>query len=404
MEDLITPDLLPDAPQSQSVYDVTYQQNRPLLLIQGFCILSLVILKYLSCFTRYKLKSFQVKVFGSLILTQSLMMHKRMDYSKIWSEQDPKMALDGVLTVFLFFTALLHLLRLNHYMPQSWIGDYQLIAQRVLDQNASLLHLQNMEADIVYENKCSLDEDEYLPPEFEPGMCDSIFTLFDFMVMLMILVIQVMNILTKEGFVDVLNPESNLYTLLKSFGLTKSMSLIVLFSVVYINQSKYVGICKMDAYQYLLIRVMPFLIFFVLLWRYDYSGGLKYHFEQLLLVIFYLAYFIFSDYHNSRKNQLALYFDETFNSGFFDEEFEAKYAKKEQSHVVLIVYRRDGRGGIQGIIVDSFYMDSDGRIANEFYVVVDSEEGVIQKLEPEHLYKLEDGEQIQKAFYQYFLL
>lgn len=99
------------------MYDVSYQQNRPLLLIQCFFIFSLVVLKYLSCFTRFKLKSFQVKLFGSLLLTQSLMMHKRMDYSKIWSEHDPKMALDGALTVFLFVTSLLHLMRLNHYMP-----------------------------------------------------------------------------------------------------------------------------------------------------------------------------------------------------------------------------------------------------------------------------------------------
>lgn len=251
-----------------------------------------------------------------------------------------------------------------------------------------------MDADIVYENKCALDDDEYLPPEYEASMCDSIFSLFDLVLMVGILAVKGMNILTKEGYVDILNPESNLHSLLKTYGLTKSMSLIALFSVVYLNQSKYLGICKMDAYQYLMIRVLPFVIFFLLLWRYDYSGGLRYHFEQMLVVIFYLAYFIFSDYHNSRKNQLALYFDETFNSGYFNEEFEAKYAKKEQSHVVLIVYRRDGRGGIQGIIVDSFYMDTHGSIANEFYVVVDSEEGVIQKLEPEHLYKLEDGEQI----------
>lgn len=41
------------------------------------------------------------------------------------------------------------------------------------------------------------------------------------------------------------------------------------------------------------------------------------------------------------------------------------------------MYRGDGRGGIQGIIIDSFYMNNDGRIANEFYVVTDSQEGEI---------------------------
>lgn len=97
-------------------------------MIQCFCILSLVLLKYLAPFTRFKLKSFQVKLYGSLILTQSLMMHKRMEYSKIWTEYDIKMALDATLTVFLFVIALMHLMRLNHYLPQSWMGDYQIIA------------------------------------------------------------------------------------------------------------------------------------------------------------------------------------------------------------------------------------------------------------------------------------
>lgn len=182
------------------------------------------------------------------------------------------------------------------------------------------------------------------------------------------------------------------------------MCLIVLFSIVHMNQSRYIGICTMDSYQYAMIRVMPFIVFFVLLWRYDYSGGLKYHFEQLLAVVFYLAYFIFSDYTNSRKNQLALYFDENFNSSYLNEEFEVEYAEKSQSRVVLIMHRRDGRGGIQGIIVDSFYMDHNGSIANEFYIVVDSDEGIIEKLSSEHLYQLKDGPQIQKAFYNYFMV
>ena len=97
-----------------------------------------------------------------------------------------------------------------------------------------------------------------------------------------------------------------------------------------------------------------------------------------------------------------MYFDETFMEG--DLGYEAEYAQKSKARVVLIMYRKDGRGGIQGIIVDSFYVNNDGKIANEFYVVTDSDEGEIKRLENYHgIRKLEDGIQIQKAFYQYFL-
>jgi hypothetical protein len=261
-----------------------------------------------------------------------------------------------------------------------------------------------MESDIVYDNKCSLDDDEYLPPDQEIGICDSIFTLFDFVLQFGIFTISALNILTKEGFIMTLHPDSGLYSLLKGFGLTKTMSLIALFSIVHLNQSKYIGICKMDAGQYLTIRVMPFVIFFVLLARYDLNrGGLKYHFEQLLLVIFYLVYYIAYDYSNSRKNQLAMYFDEAFNSGLLNEDYESQYAEKNQSRMVLIMYRKDKRGGIQGIVVDSFYMDKDGKIANEFWIITDAEEGTIEQVSTEHLYKLQDGPQMQKAFYNYFL-
>ena len=58
---------------------------------------------------------------------------------------------------------------------------------------------------------------------------------------------------------------------------------------------------------------------------------------------------------------------------------------------MLIIFRPDGNGGIQGIVIDSFFMDKDGKIANEFYIVTDSEEGEIKPLEDASIRKLEDG-------------
>ena len=38
--------------------------------------------------------------------------------------------------------------------------------------------------------------------------------------------------------------------------------------------------------------------------RADYVGNLKHHFEQLMVGIIYMSYFIAKDFKNSRRNQL----------------------------------------------------------------------------------------------------
>jgi len=112
------------------------------------------------------------------------------------------------------------------------------------------------------------------------------------------------------------------------------------------------------------------------------------------------------DWHNSRKNQLALYFDEMFTDSLNNEigDGEHSVAERSQYRMVLIMFRPDGRGGIQGIVLDSFYVDADGNVANEFYVVSDATEGEIRKIEDGSIRPLQDAVQVQKAFYQYFLM
>lgn len=198
--------------------------------------------------------------------------------------------------------------------------------------------------------------------------------------------------MTKEGIVDTLAPSSSAFSTLRNFGLTKNLNLISIFAIAHINQSKYIGISKLDSFQFLMVRVMPFIIHFMIIWRSDYIGSLKYHFEQLLLGLFYFLYLVVADFSNSRANQLALYFDNDYlTEGSNPLGYSAQHAEKRQARVVLLMYRPDGRGGIQGIIVDSFYMDGDGKIANEFWIVTDSEEGTIKQIPYGELYKLRDG-------------
>jgi hypothetical protein len=71
--------------------------------------------------------------------------------------------------------------------------------------------------------------------------------------------------------------------------------------------------------------------------------------------------------------------------------------------MVLIMYRERGNGGIQGIVIDSFYMDREGRIASEFYIVSDDTEGEIKKIEDGSIKQLDNPLQIQKIYYQYYL-
>lgn len=191
-------------------------------------------------------------------------------------------------------------------------------------------------------------------------------------------------IATREGFITALAPGGSFFLTLRNFGLTKNLSLITIFSLVHINQSKYIGLSKMDSFQYLMIRSLVFVIHFAVIWRSDYQNTLKYHFEQLLVGIIYLAYTIFVDYANSRENQLAKFFEQG-QLGDRDTEWETLEAEQTKVRTVLIMYRANGRGGVQGIIIDSFYINGDGRIANEFWVITDSEEGTIHRIDDSQL-------------------
>jgi hypothetical protein len=47
--------------------------------------------------------------------------------------------------------------------------------------------------------------------------------------------------------------------------------------------------------------------------RADYVGNIKHHFEQLMVGIIYMSYFIAKDFKNSRRNQLQKFFDSELN-------------------------------------------------------------------------------------------
>lgn len=76
-----------------------------------------------------------------------------------------------------------------------------------------------------------------------------------------------------------MSPDTAFYQQLSKMGLTKNISLISIFTMSYVNQSKYVGISGTDGFQYFTIRSLPFLAHFFIIFRADLNGTLIYHFE-----------------------------------------------------------------------------------------------------------------------------
>lgn len=74
--------------------------------------------------------------------------------------------------------------------------------------------------------------------------------------------------------------------------------------MAHLNQSKFIGVSKVDSFQYIAIRALAFILMLLIIVRADYVGNLKNHFEQLLVAIIYISYFIGKDFKNSRRNQL----------------------------------------------------------------------------------------------------
>ena len=156
------------------------------------------------------------------------------------------------------------------------------------------------QSDYIYENQVQdPDEIAYYP---ESTFVDMVFSLVDFLLQVNMLLILVMSILTKEGFIDTLSPYQPFHSTLKNYGLTKNVNIITLFMMAHLNKSRYIGISTLDSFQYLMIRALPVLVQLLLIWRSEYSGTLKFHFEQLVVTIIYTAYLVFSDWQNSRQN------------------------------------------------------------------------------------------------------
>jgi hypothetical protein len=96
-----------------------------------------------------------------------------------------------------------------------------------------------------------------------------------------------------------------------------------MFSIFNLNQSRYIGISNLDNWQYFIVRCLSiFLPFFVII-QSDFNGTLKYHFEQLLVSVIWMFYFIFSDWRKSKDNSLAINLEEVYDN----EDIKSRFRK-----------------------------------------------------------------------------
>ena len=91
-------------------------------------------------------------------------------------------------------------------------------------------------------------------------------------IQVLVFAISLLNILSKEGFTDILAVDSKLFNDLKTFGLTKNICLVSMFGFVHLNKCKFIGVSVVDSYQYFMVRYLPFALYFLVFFRADLSG------------------------------------------------------------------------------------------------------------------------------------
>ena len=102
-------------------------------------------------------------------------------------EKDIKTLIEACIIYTTFAIGIMHFTRLNHFMPNWFRGEYELIAEKVLDNNAIDLNIERS-SDSVYENQlvpanAEFDEDHlYLPPSDEVSYLSQFFTFSDFVI------------------------------------------------------------------------------------------------------------------------------------------------------------------------------------------------------------------------------
>ena len=106
-----------------------------------------------------------------------MLLHQKTRYSEAWLEA--KTLIDAFMVAVLFMLGFFHLTRLNHLVPSGYRGEYQLMAQKVVDRNGDDLQLKG---DSVYENQIVPASHEFEDEDPELSLVDKFFSYWDFLV------------------------------------------------------------------------------------------------------------------------------------------------------------------------------------------------------------------------------
>lgn len=105
--------------------------------------------------------------------------------------------------------------------------------------------------------------------------------------------------LTKLGWIDLLDSETDTHLILRKMGLTNSVSLISIFIISHLNQSRFTGVNNLDWWQYFIIRSLSASLPLLVVLRAEVNGTMKYHFEILLVGLFWGFYLFLVDWSKS---------------------------------------------------------------------------------------------------------
>ena len=113
------------------------------LQIQGMqlaFVLLLLWMKYGASCCGLKMTGSHAKILGCLLFCQGLSFHNKVNY---WAALygDLKSIVDIMITSTFLTLAILHLTRANHFIPDSWKGETQVIAERLINRNQAELSL-----------------------------------------------------------------------------------------------------------------------------------------------------------------------------------------------------------------------------------------------------------------------
>lgn len=116
--------------------------------------------------------------------------------------------------------------------------------------------------------------------------------------------------------------------------------------------TEYIGLTSVDYWQYIFMRVMPFLTIILNTFVLDHlnfmhSRDNTLDYLLLALFVYHICFFAFYDWSKSTECQLDQYFEEQFGDDMWGKGHAKKLeVEKNSKKLKFILYREQGDGGI----------------------------------------------------------